>query len=107
MLQPGTRVRLDTPDNGRLHGAAATVETVTEYGAIVRTSAAASGQYRAAWSEMLVPVAAPVAATLPQPPAQVLGYSGDSCDMCGSLEMVRAGPCLVCRCCGSTSNGCS
>ncbi|HMB00291.1 MAG TPA: hypothetical protein VKS21_04825, partial [Spirochaetota bacterium] len=34
------------------------------------------------------------------------GYSGDVCQECGSMAMVRNGTCLKCQNCGSTS-GCS
>ncbi len=38
--------------------------------------------------------------------AKLQGYTGDICDACGSLTMVRNGTCLKCITCGSTS-GCS
>lgn len=38
--------------------------------------------------------------------ARALGYTGDSCQDCGSMKMVRNGTCLKCDECGSTS-GCS
>lgn len=38
--------------------------------------------------------------------ARAQGYSGDACDICGSLSMKRSGSCLVCEACGTTS-GCS
>jgi hypothetical protein len=90
MIQTGTRVRLNTPDNARLHGAAATVEAVTPWGAHVRTAAAATGQFRALSAEMR-----------PEPVA----YTGNCCDTCGSVRLRRAGACLVCEDCGSNS-GC-
>lgn len=34
-------------------------------------------------------------------------FSGDSCQDCGSFEMVRTGTCLTCQQCGSSSGGCS
>jgi len=33
--------------------------------------------------------------------------TGDFCAECGSTQMVRAGTCLLCRDCGSTTGGCS
>lgn len=39
--------------------------------------------------------------------ARAQGYTGDPCNTCGSLSMRRAGICLVCDSCGSTSGGCS
>ena len=38
--------------------------------------------------------------------ARVQGYTGDVCESCGSLTMVRNGTCLKCLTCGNTS-GCS
>ncbi len=38
--------------------------------------------------------------------ARVYGYTGDVCESCGSLTMVRNGTCLKCVTCGNTS-GCS
>ncbi len=38
--------------------------------------------------------------------AKLKGYTGDICDSCGSMTMVRNGTCLKCITCGSTS-GCS
>ena len=35
------------------------------------------------------------------------GYSGDTCQSCGSFAMKRTGVCLTCEACGSTSGGCS
>ncbi len=38
--------------------------------------------------------------------ARLKGYTGDACDACGSMAMVRNGTCTKCLDCGSTS-GCS
>ncbi|MGE5510339.1 MAG: hypothetical protein ACM31O_03695 [Bacteroidota bacterium] len=38
--------------------------------------------------------------------ARLFGFTGDSCDSCGSLQMVRNGTCLKCNDCGATT-GCS
>lgn len=91
---PGSRVRLRTPDNRRLHGALAVVETLEPWGARVRTAAAGSGQYRALFEEM-------------EPDSQKAGdgYTGDVCSTCGGARMRRAGACLVCEDCGANS-GC-
>lgn len=85
---PGTPIRLVT-DNPRLDGAAAVVVAVTEWGAHVRTAAAASGQYRAHWSEM-APYGSP---------------TGDVCKICGGFQLVRTGSCVTCMGCG-TNEGC-
>lgn len=47
ILEAGLRVRLNTPNNPYLHGHPGVVKELTPYGAVVATSAAASGQYRA------------------------------------------------------------
>ena len=86
----GDRVRLDCPENERLHGASAVVAAVAPWGCHVRTTAAATGRYRASWDELR--------------PDQ--GASGDICGDCGSANMTRAGSCLLCKDCGSTSGGC-
>lgn len=98
MLTPGTPVILHAPENPRLHGAKAIVHTVTEWGAIVRTAAAATGEFRALREEMMIP----------ETNGHVVeqGYTGDVCDQCGSAKMRRNGSCLLCMDCGSTS-GCS
>ncbi|MCM0020824.1 MAG: hypothetical protein NBV67_12575, partial [Tagaea sp.] len=38
--------------------------------------------------------------------ARMKGYTGDACETCGSMAMVRNGTCTKCVDCGSTS-GCS
>lgn len=38
---------------------------------------------------------------------QQMGFTGNLCGNCGSIEMVRNGTCEVCRACGTTSGGCS
>ena len=38
--------------------------------------------------------------------SRALGYTGDVCPDCGSLQMVRNGACLKCDSCGATT-GCS
>lgn len=49
----------------------------------------------------------PEARGILEPPPKAEQPSGDFCDVCGSTNMTRAGTCLVCRDCGSTSGGCS
>jgi hypothetical protein len=90
-LTVGDHVQLITPENERLHGAVAEVSELTSWGAIVLCDRAATGHFRAAFSEM-APVVVP---------------SGDVCSRCGSPNMTRAGSCLLCRDCGDTSGGCS
>lgn len=42
----------------------------------------------------------------PASEALLKGYTGDSCDQCGSVRMRRNGTCLLCEDCGATT-GCS
>lgn len=104
-LKVGALVRLDLPENLRLHGALAMIESLTEYGAHVKCDAAGSGRFRALFSEMMpyAQVNGPKRAAVQ---ARDEGYSGDACDTCGSFRMKRNGSCLACCDCGSTS-GCS
>lgn len=99
MFQRGTPVRLNTPDNPRLHGATGIVEKLEEWGATVKVKASGSGEFRALWQEMT-----------PEPtePTRVngAGYTGDVCMTCGGVRMIRNGTCSVCCDCGNTS-GCS
>lgn len=39
--------------------------------------------------------------------ATTSGYTGNSCQTCGSFSMRRSGTCETCEGCGSTSGGCS
>lgn len=99
-LSIGDAVTLNTPDNPRLHGQPATVHTLTEYGAIVHTKAAATGQFRAAFVEMANPRKDnKTIAAVEQ------GYTGDVCPTCGGCRMKRTGPCATCEDCGH-NEGC-
>jgi len=97
MLKVGDVVRLVTPDNPRLDGVEAVITVLTEWGAHVRTVAAATGQFRAHHSEMV-----------PHRPSEAgeLGFDPEPCPTCGSYKMKRSGTCKVCLECGSTT-GCS
>jgi hypothetical protein len=99
LLRPGQTVRIGhhdaTPDG--LRGAAAVVESIEPWGAHVRCVAAGSGRYRALFAE-LVPAA-------PEPPRPRPSPTGEVCDRCGGANMIRAGACMVCADCG-TSSGC-
>lgn len=101
MVQVGDRVRLAVPDNPRLDGAKASVETVTEWGAHVVTKAAATGRFRAVHEEMV-----PCATVSRTAQARDQGYTGDACAVCGGLRMRRNGACSCCEDCGASS-GCS
>jgi hypothetical protein len=98
-LRIGQHVLLDTPDNPRLHRVEAVVESLESWGAHVRCAKAATGKFRALFSEMLV-FSKNYVGRVEE------GYTGDICDRCGSSRIVRNGSCLLCRECGETS-GCS
>ena len=98
----GSKVVLRTPGNDRLNGARGVVKRLTEWGAFVATPAAATGEYRAAWDEMVLDDPNQQNGEV----AREKGYIGDPCDACGALKMKRNGSCLVCDDCGATS-GCS
>lgn len=87
-MREGDDVLLEVPENPRLQHARATVEAVTPWGAHVLTEAAATGRFRALFSEM-----------------RSYALAGEVCDVCGSPDLLRAGSCLVCASCG-TSTGC-
>lgn len=99
MYKQGTPVRLNVPENPRLHGASGIVEKLEEWGATVKVKASGSGEFRAAWSEMTLE---------PMEPTRVngAGYTGNCCRDCGGVRMVRNGTCEICNDCGNTS-GCS
>jgi hypothetical protein len=97
-MSPGDRVKLNCPENERLHGRSAVVEVLTDWGAHVLCEAAATGHFRAAWIEM-EPVHDGNG-------SREQGYTGDCCDRCGSSKMKRNGSCLLCCDCGETT-GCS
>ncbi len=103
-MKTGDLIVLNTPDNLRLHGPPASVGDCFPWGAHVIAPAAATGRFRALWSEMVPPE--PVQAIAVPVPSAGTAYTGDSCETCGSLKMRRAGACLVCDSCGSSS-GCS
>lgn len=88
-MRVGDRVRISSPDNGRLHGTEAVVAQVTEWGAHLAAPAAGTGQYRAAWEEMEL----------------LTDYTGECCGACGSMNLRWAGKCKVCDNCGETG-GC-
>jgi hypothetical protein len=82
--------------NPFLHGQLARVERLESWGAHVSTLAAATGQFRALFSEML-----------PATPASpTMDATGEICSNCGGMRLQRSGACLVCLDCG-TSNGCA
>lgn len=105
MVKSGDTVRLVVPENKRLHLARAFVREVTDWGAHCLCHAAATGQFRALFAEM-VPYAQVNGPKRVAAQARDQGYSGDSCAACGGFKMRRAGTCECCEDCGSSS-GCS
>ena len=72
---------------------------LTCWGAILDCPAAATGRFRALWSEML-------SETNGHDGGRELGYTGSACNQCGGSRMVRVGACESCQDCG-TSTGCT
>lgn len=87
-VKVGDRVMLEVPDNLIVHKQFGVVKEVTLYGAVVswRNN---TREFRAFAHEMTP-----------------LVQTGNSCDKCGSTNLVRAGTCLLCQDCGDTSGGC-
>ena len=93
MLTPDTRVVLVTPDIPRLHGTEATVLSIERWGYHCNAPAAATGRYRAGHNE--------VAQLLPR----FTAFDTSPCPTCSAFKLLRAGACLCCQECGSTT-GC-
>ena len=90
-MKPGDILTLNTPTNTRLHGKPGTVGQLTDYGCVVKTAAAGSGEFRALPDEVVLTPVATV--PTPKPAAKDLGYVGDSCTRCGSIMVRRNGSC--------------
>lgn len=97
-MRVGDVVRLVIPDNPRLDNTQAVVLKLTEWGAHCVAPAAASGTFRALWTEMKLLRAS-------DPPTQSSSYTGEFCVACGSSRVRRVGNCKVCDDCGE-SGGC-
>jgi hypothetical protein len=102
-IVPGLVVLLVTPENPRLHKTRAVVVEVSEWGAHVKSEASATGKFRALFQEMTPLEESNGTCTTKK--NRELGYTGNVCDSCGSIKMVRSGTCEVCQECGRTS-GC-
>ncbi len=116
-LRVGDRVRVNTPENTRLHDAEGTVEALERWGAVLALPAAAAGRFRALWSEMerSTPAhrsdahasgAGQQPAPAPTVAAERKTAVGFFCDTCGGANMTRTGTCLTCQDCGTSSGGC-
>lgn len=79
--------------------------------------AAATGEFRALWHELLRDIAAAECVIPPLDPDKPLAErsgvayrgevaTGDLCHVCGGL-MVQTGTCKTCNSCGNNSGGCS
>ncbi len=101
-MRVGDNVRLVTPENSRLDGAVAIVNQIAEWGAYCNTSAAATGQFRALWSEMELASEIKLVSSNGSSKSE---YTGEFCVHCGSSNMRRTGTCKVCEDCGE-SGGC-
>lgn len=96
-MNTGDRVIIRVPENPKLDGTEAIVDSVQEWGAFLKAPAAATGEFRAAWSEM-EPLTVKSSKGKPKP-------AGEVCTQCGGVNMVRTGACLTCQDCGNNS-GC-
>jgi hypothetical protein len=101
-LASGEEIYLRTPDNPKLDGALATVEEVHHWGAHVLTPAAATGRFRALFSEMVRLNTSSSSSSN----GKDQGFTGECCNTCGSFRMKRTGVCSTCQDCG-TSGGCA
>jgi hypothetical protein len=97
----GQAVRLNVPGNHRLDGSRAVIVEFAEWGAHVHAPAAATGRFRALYSEM-----EPIAGKETEKMSTAIdqGFTGDVCITCGGCRMRRSGSCTVCSDCGSTSS---
>jgi hypothetical protein len=95
----GMTVQLFVPENPMLHGTKAKIKVLTDWGAYLDAPAAASGEFRALFKEM-------IPSGTNGRHMKHHGYTGDICDTCGSFRVRHNGTCRVCDDCGSTS-GCS
>lgn len=100
--KPGDTIRLTT-DNPYLDGAEGSVVRVEEWGAYIVTAAAATGAYRAAWSEMIL-IDSYNGHSENSDSSREMGYSGDICQKCGGSRLRRAGACFTCEDCGDSSS---
>lgn len=80
-------------------GTQAVIEELTSYGALVKTEATKTGKYRAGWDEISHHEGNGRGKPKQSSP------TGEICQTCGGVNMIRAGSCLTCQDCGSTT-GC-
>lgn len=114
----GETVLLVNTGHERSDGQFGKVKQLESWGGALLATVFGTGEYRAAWSEM-VPIARPVSAGFVRNGAAVVvngfargpvvkanGYSGPACDTCGGYNLTQSGACFRCNDCGSSS-GCS
>ena len=115
ILPVQSAVVIQTPENARLHGTEATVaawlydSSGTVIGYHLYAPAAATGAFRALFEEVysLTARSDKVDDGKKRQQAIASGFTGNACDRCGSLNMVRDGKCERCDDCGSTAGGCA
>jgi hypothetical protein len=128
MPKPGDAVRINTPENPRIHNTRAVVHGMTSVGwfeggemtkhavYLLDAPAAATGQFRALRHE-LIPEYPDADCVIPadepdKPLAERSGVAykahvatGDLCPTCGGL-LVQTGTCKTCNSCGNNTGGC-
>jgi hypothetical protein len=102
-MTAGDTVRIVTPDNPRLHGAQAVVASVEEWGCHLKTRAAATGRFRAHWTEMEFEEDRPLREVSGK--VKKAETTGNCCPGCGGWQLVRTGSCVTCQDCGH-NEGC-
>lgn len=104
------KVLLNVPDNIRLHEKEGIVRRVEDWGAVVATPAAFSGEFRATWDEMIaidkIDIIRTNSTATVHEAARMSGYTGDVCPNCQGMRMVRTGTCVQCEDCQTSSGGC-
>lgn len=134
----GDRVVLNVPENHILNGRRGVIKEIRDWGVFVATDAAATGEFRALWSEIFYEDQSKIETVIEEKitltesysvsqrngetngtlttnssssissakKSRSEGYTGDSCDICGSFKTRRTGSCWTCEDCG-TNGGCS
>jgi hypothetical protein len=114
-IRVGSRVLLVVPENSKLDRTVGVVLEITDWGAYISSVSSATGRFRALFSEMalfdesngVLPPVVSISGVSKSTSTNGKdnGYTGNSCNICGSVKMIRSGVCEVCQDCGSSS-GC-